>query len=96
MLQTLKRDWKAVLVQSVVGGVVILAMATALNLAAGGAQRELASRVDANAAAVVDKTGTIVCILQLGLDEPESPPRNLTNIEHCVNDPTWQPLDGSR
>jgi len=96
MLATLKRDWKAVLVQSVVGGVVILAMATALSLAAGGAQRDLANRVDANAALTVAQSKTTICILQLGLDEPESPPRNLVNIEHCIADPDWQPLAGGR
>ena len=96
MLATLKRDWKGILLQSVVGGIVILAMATVLSFAAGGAQRDLADRVDRNATVTVDRTGTIICILQLGLDEKQSPPRDLVNIEHCLDDPTWRPLDGSR
>ena len=94
MLTTLKRDWKFILLQSVVGAVVLLVLATGLSLAAGGAQRRLAERVDHNAALTVDGNKTVICILQLGLDDPKSPPRDTENIAHCVTDPDWAPLGG--
>lgn len=77
--------WRNAFVYALVTTVMVLGAATALSAALGAQQRALADRVDRNA-------GAVVCILQLGLEQKNSPPRDYDNISHCLADPSWRPL----
>lgn len=79
--------WSKVLGYSVLTAVVTLSLATAL----GGASRDLARRVDENAALARDNaelartaSQTIICILRLGVARA-APPRTDANVQACAD-----------
>lgn len=77
--------WQNAFIYAFLTTIMVLGTALFLQAALGGAQRDLADRVDRNSAVSVTAADAIICILQLGVN-PNDPPRNSDNVLKCLED----------
>lgn len=78
-----KTRWQNAFIYALVTTVMVLGSASIISVYAGEGQRELAERVDENAAIAVTASDTIICILRLGVGE-NAPPRSDANVVKCM------------
>lgn len=91
LVQVVKQEWRNLLATAVITALVTVVFVFAFAGLTSGSSRELADRVDQNAALAqknvaiaVSATQTIVCILRLGV-EPSAPPRTDENVHRCAD-----------